>query len=169
MVGKRTRIDPRGMYAYVRGFNYEIGGHYTRESFFHSVDSHTNKRNGRQYVLLPLETKSRVWHYHPRAYGMWPSFEDLTINVNKETKSLIFTEIGVWVFTIGPSIRQNAEHMQSTFNIWSDFHKFMLRNHLTLPDKDVVKTFKTFSKFLRTHGYTAYFFTSAENPSTWFD
>ena len=160
MSKKRVHIDD--MFRFVTKFDHEIGGHYVRDFFYHSVDSQTNARNGRQFVYLPFDTKTRVWHYHPRAYGMWPSLEDLTAHTNFNTRSLIFTDIGVWVLNIIPEIEKQPQLMHVTKHLWEELHRYMLRYHCSLPDDVAASSFKTFARAMRNNGYDLKFITQSE-------
>jgi hypothetical protein len=156
------RIHINDVFRYVSKFDHEIGGHYTRDFFFHSVNSQTNAKNGRQFVFLPFETKTKVWHYHPRVYGMWPSFEDLTARTKRDTRSLIFTDVGVWILNIVANIDSQIELLHITMHLWTEFHRHMLHHHHSLSDRDTMTIFKTFARAMREHGYNLKFITKEE-------
>jgi len=158
-------VNANDMFQFLRMFKHEVGGYYKRDQFFQTTNSQTN-HNGRQFVILPIDIKRHVWHFHPREYGMWPSFEDLTLQTTHNVKSLIFTDIGVWILNIVPKIQQNAHLMHITTHFWSEFHGFMIQSHRQLTDNAMIKIFKTFAKAMQEHGYNLDFVTKREYEPT---
>ena len=144
--------------------NIEIGGTFTGnfETFFHTANG-VIANNGRQFVRLPVNEKLS-WHYHPKPYGIWPSFEDMIdgkLNRHKFSTSLIFNRLGVWCLSMKKEQLQDVTFVSGLHEMWVHFHQFLLKYRRQLDDDDTgtqyEEHFETWANHLRSFNYDIWF------------
>ena len=158
---EQTSIRNDEIFNYANKHSGEVGGWFTEDfgSFFHTADG-VILPNLRQHVNLPVS--SRVWHYHPKSYGMWPSFEDINMfRKDRLATSLIFTSVGVWCLRIDQKklTQKNQEFMTKVNQMWNLFNQYMLveQHKHNLLDWHYNKMFQEWASAMRIHGYDIWF------------